>query len=33
MSEWLFPENAEDIFPEKAVAIETKKKTSPRSLS
>ena len=26
MSQWLLPENAEDIFPEKAVAIETKKR-------
>jgi len=26
MNQWLLPENAEDIFPEKAVAIETKKR-------
>ena len=26
MNQWLLPENAEDIFPEKAVEIETKKR-------
>ncbi len=33
MNQWLLPENAEDIFPKKALVIESKKRLAYRPVS